>query len=92
MRRGRNLLLRLALSAALFGSVLLLPWWVTLLLAIALCAIANGYEVILAGFLLDILYGGEGSLGLPMPFLSTSVAFVIFAMAFIIKRNFIRQT
>lgn len=80
------------LAAALFASVLFLPWFVTLALALALVALANAYEVILAGFLLDLLYGVDGMFGVPMPFLGTTTAFILFAAAYLIKRNLVRNS
>ena len=42
----------------LFLSVFLLPWWITVLLAVAgVLLIHNFYEVVIAGVLIDLLYG-----------------------------------
>ncbi len=48
---------RLAFTGALFVSVFLLPWWVTLCIAlIALFYIPSFYELILVGLYFDMIY------------------------------------
>lgn len=83
-------MLRVVLIVALFLSVLYLPWVATLLIALAVLAVRPGYEVIVAGLALDLLYGDSGVYGISTPFLSTLCAVVLFFTAHFIKRNFIR--
>lgn len=86
----RNSFLRFALDGALIASVLYFPWWITLLIAALLLIISPGYEVLLAGAALDLLYGDTGLLGISVPLIGTAAAFVLFIVAFILKRNFLR--
>lgn len=49
--------LRIFLDVLLFVSVFLLPWYVTLFIAIILLFLFRAYEIIIAGFIMDALYG-----------------------------------
>jgi hypothetical protein len=44
-------------SILFFLSIFFGPWWVSVLLGIGLLFYAESYEVIIGGFLMDILYG-----------------------------------
>ncbi|MAF59613.1 MAG: hypothetical protein QF858_01140 [Candidatus Pacebacteria bacterium] len=54
--------IRLTLSILLFISILLLPWWVSGILALTLLIFRPAYEVIIAGLLIDLLYGNVETL------------------------------
>ncbi len=52
------MLKRIILDILLFLSVLFAPWWVSVLLAlIFMIYFRNFIEIIIAGFIIDILYG-----------------------------------
>lgn len=87
---ARSSFLRFALDGLLVASVLYFPWWITLLIAVALLIVSPGYEVLLAGAALDLLYGDMGLFGISVPLISTVAALILFIVAFILKRNFLR--
>ncbi len=67
-------------TVALFLSVFFLPWWITVLLAIVgILFIQNFYEVVVAGLLIDLLYGTDTSL-----FFGFSAVFTIGALALVV--------
>ncbi len=48
--------IRLILNIALFISILFFPWYLTIILGLALVALYNSYEVLAWGFFADTLY------------------------------------
>jgi len=71
---------RIFVAPALFLSVFFLPWWFTVLLAIAgIFFIQNFYEVVIAGLLIDLLYGTDTAL-----FFGFSAVFTIGALALVV--------
>ncbi len=82
--------IRITLGILLFASVLYFPWYVTLLIALIIVARTSGYEVLIAGLCVDLLYGDRGIWGLEVPFLATGTAVILFFAAHFIKKNFIR--
>jgi len=81
------MLLRIILSISFFGSIFLFPWFVTVLLGIALLFLSSGYEVILGGVLLDLLYAAPAPAFFNTTFLFTGVFFVLALLAFFIKKQ-----
>ncbi len=54
---------RILFSVALFISILFLPWWISLLLALLfLFMIERYYEIVVFGLAMDILYSSSMSL------------------------------
>lgn len=45
------------MNIALAGSILFLPWWFTILLAVIIIFMFQAYEIIVWGFVADTLYG-----------------------------------
>ena len=59
----------------------------TVLLGIALLFLSSGYEVILGGVLLDLLYAAPAPTFFNTAFLFTVVFFVLALLAFFIKKQ-----
>lgn len=78
--------LRVPLTTFFFLSLLFFPWWVSASAAVALAFMGEGYEVLLGGFLSDLLYAA------PVPpfrgflFVSTAAALALFFTARAAKR------
>lgn len=89
---------RLILNAFLFLSVFIFPWWVALIPAAVLLAKTQGYEIVLAGFLFDVLYSSQAqSLGdfesfLPGLGLFTLLTASIVFSTLVLKRHIIFYT
>ena len=73
---GINLVQRLVFDGALLVSIFLLPWWVTISLAVIVAFLFTAPEIIIAGFLVDVLHATplEGFFGFEYIF---TVFFVI---------------
>lgn len=81
---------RLLQNAALIASILFLPWWVSLLASVIfLFNIENYYEIIGAGFLLDVLYGAPTAGFYGLEFAMTLSASLIFLISGPLKRRLI---
>jgi hypothetical protein len=87
---------RLFAVTLLFFSVILLPWWVATALAVVLSTRYVAYEILVAGFLMDAMYGVAQSsfLGIELPFLTGPFVFtllfgVIFFVSVFAKRSVI---
>jgi len=48
---------RITFTILFFLSTFLFPWYITVLFALALVAVAPGYEIIIGGLVLDFVYG-----------------------------------
>jgi len=83
MKKG--LILRIITDLALVVSIFVLPWWLSLFFALACLFIFNNYfEVLVAGYILDILYG-TNLYRTNMMF--TFIATLALAASFFAKRN-----
>ena len=66
-----SLTLRILMNVALLASILFLPWWFTVLLAMVHIFMFQAYEIIAWGFVLDTLYGTPVALYYNIEFFST---------------------
>ncbi|OGZ10235.1 MAG: hypothetical protein A3D67_03270 [Candidatus Lloydbacteria bacterium RIFCSPHIGHO2_02_FULL_51_22] len=75
----KNGMKRLCANAGIFLSLLLFPWWVTLILAIAsVFLIGDFYELALWAYAGDTLYGTDASRMFHSVLLIGGVAFFVF--------------
>ena len=79
-------LIRVSANLLLFLSLVLAPWWLTLVLAVlTVFVFDNFYEIIFLGFCFDLLYGpGRQSTGLLLNLaglLSATLIFLCVALA-----------
>lgn len=52
------MIIRILTDVLFFGSVLFLPWWITLFIGIlGLIFLENFWEIIVGGLLIDLVYG-----------------------------------
>jgi hypothetical protein len=80
-----NIHFRVALATALFVSVFLAPWWVTVWVAVAFALIYTPYEVVIAGLLFDILYTPPiAVVGVSLMFFTGALG--IFVLQFFVKK------
>ena len=78
---------RLSLNGVLFGSVLFLPWWVTLFAIAVFIALRFAPEVLFWGLALDLLYGAPLPSFFTVPLVCTLTAVVLFSAAELLKRR-----
>ncbi|HEY4512004.1 MAG TPA: hypothetical protein VJH55_04160 [Candidatus Paceibacterota bacterium] len=89
----RNSKLRIIANIVVFAGVFLFPWWLTFLLAVvALFNIEWYIEIIIASFLLDVLYSIPINLYWGHEFVLTLVAIIAFIVSGPIKRRLIFYT
>ncbi len=80
---------RVPVATFFFLSIFLFPWWVSAAAAVALVFLGDGFEVVVGGFLADVLYA------VPVPafrgflFVMTAGALALFFAARIAKRYLI---
>lgn len=83
------LYLRIIFNVLMFGSILFLPWWVTVIAAIAFLAFFNAYEILFWGLFADILYSAPVPDFLNIEFIFTIIFFLFFVGAYFIKKKLI---
>lgn len=79
---------RIFYFAALLLLAILCPWWITFLFALYILFHYPAYEVILAGVLIDTLYGG-GTEFWGVPFFATILFTIVAVLAPSVKRGII---
>lgn len=86
------LIKRITVGIIILLSAFLLPWWLVLLIsAIGLLFFDNLYEVIVAGFILDALYGEIFNiLGFSLVFVIISIV-MFYLLGFFRKNLFIKN-
>lgn len=79
---------------ALFVMGIMLPWWVSIPLALYLAAKGVAYELILFGFMLDRLYGVAPSViaGMELPFEFAAYTFLLLFSAIFFLSIFIKKS
>ena len=82
------MVLRIFINIIILISVLYLPWWVTTTAVFTgFLIFKNFYEGIIAGFLLDTLYGAKISQFFGIWFVFTAVYFVGYVIIRRVKKN-----
>lgn len=81
------MVLRIAFNVLMFASVLFLPWWVTVIVAVVFLFKFTAYEIMLWGVFADVLYSASVPSFYNIEFLFTIGAIVIFVLAYFIKRR-----
>ena len=84
-----SLPLRIVMNVALAASILFLPWWFTVLLAVAHIFMFQAYEIIVWGFVADTLYGTPIALYYNIEFFSTLLFAVLVILVVSFKRRLI---
>lgn len=79
--------LRVVFNILMFGSILFLPWWVTIIIAIGFLFKFRAYEVILWGVFADVLYSSAVISFSNIQFLFTATFVVFFVLAYFIKKR-----
>jgi hypothetical protein len=79
--------MRVLFNLLILMSVLVLPWWVAVMLFVPLLLIADAYEVLVWGFVLDALYSSAVPLYFNVPVLFTAAAFLLFVVVMVLKRR-----
>lgn len=80
---------RAVLNVLFFGSILFLPWWVSLPLGLLLLFFFGAFEVILGGFLHDSLYAAPREFFWGAEFLGVGVALFFYLIFLVLKKYFI---
>ncbi len=82
---GRTRIVRILLGVILLASVIFLPWWASLLIAVcAGLATERPYEILIFGFLSDLIYADFNPEGLDFSFFILDHFIVTLGMAGII--------
>lgn len=81
---------RVLLDAILFLSLFTTPWWVSVVIALAgVFFFTDFYEIIFAGFIMDIVYGAPNASFLNVQFISTVAAIFLFAGGAFLKKRMV---
>ncbi len=83
---------RTFLTLLFFSGVFFFPWYIVIMLALALLIVSVGYEVVFGGVLLDMLYAQPVPEFLFDPFIFSTTFFVCAVVAYIIKRRLMFYT
>ena len=82
--------MRIALDLILFLSLFATPWWVSLIIALAgIFFFTHFYEIVVAGFIMDIVYGTPNASFFGIHFLSSIVAILLLVIGAFIKKRMI---
>lgn len=85
-----ELITRILLNVILFTGVFVTPWWFVLVVALLLAAHYTAYEILIAGVLLDTVYGATGAFAVfGVPLIFTLVTAAVFLAAHYIKHHLI---
>lgn len=80
--------LRIFINIALLVSIFYLPWWATTFIVLfGIFIFKNFYEAVLAGFLMDILYGTKTIEFMNIWFIFTAFYFLIYILITAFKKN-----
>lgn len=85
------MIFRILTEIAFFLSIFLLPWFVTLLIGVTLLVYTAGYEVVVGGLVIDLVYGTGFSV-FHIPFFFTLLFSSLFVLSHILKRHLIVYT
>jgi len=80
---------RVFFTILFFLSTFLFPWYVTILFAFALVAVAPGYEIIIGGLILDFVYGAVVPNFFTSPFSFTIFFGLLYLGSHIIKKRLV---
>lgn len=79
---------RIILDTVLFFSLFTMPWWVSCVVAIAgIFFFTDFYEIIIAGFIMDIVYGTANATFIGIQFTNTLAAGFFLAVGTFIKNR-----
>jgi hypothetical protein len=73
----------------MFGSLLFLPWWFTVIAAIAFLAYFNAYEILFWGLFGDFLYSASVTEFFNFQFIFVSLFTLLFIGAYFLKKRLI---
>lgn len=89
--RGNVTLYRILIAVALILSAVTLPWWVTAALAIAALSISPAEEVLVAGLIIDILYGAPLPIFGGIVYATTIMAGLAYVVGYLL-RMYVKRT
>ncbi len=81
--------IRIALGILLFAGVFYLPWWFVAIVALLIVARYPGFEVVVAGALMDLLYGVALPSYIYYPYLFLTASVLLCLGAEFVKRRLI---
>lgn len=82
--------MRIFFDSILFLSLFVAPWWVSSILALAgVFFFGNFYEIIVAGFIMDLVYGPGNGAFPDRQFVSTFAAALLLAGGLFIKKRLV---
>ena len=82
--------MRIIFDSILFISLFIAPWWASFMLAFAgIFFFTNFYEIILAGLIMDIVYGAGSSGVFDVPFISTLAGVLLFTGGSFVKKRLV---
>ena len=71
-------MIRIIAHIGIGAAILLFPWWIVLVIALAAVIICRAfYEVLIWGLVGDVLYGAQGATFLDLPLVFTAGAFLL---------------
>lgn len=88
-KKNNTIAIRLILDGLMLLSVFLLPWWCTFAIGAVLLLLSGSYEIILAGFLWDTLYGAPTELFFGIRYILT-VIFIVCAILGVLLRSVVK--
>ena len=88
-KKNNNIGMRLVFDGLILLSVFLLPWWCTFAVGAVLLLLSGSFEIILAGFLWDVLYGSPTELSFGTTYILT-MTFIVCALLGVLLRSVIK--
>lgn len=82
---NRSILYRCLLAVALFISAVMLPWWVTGLVALVALSLSPAEEVLLAGLIIDVLYGAPLPTFAGIEYAATILAGILYVVGYLVR-------
>lgn len=83
---------RIIFTILFFLSTFLFPWYVTVFFALALVVVAPGYEIVIGGLVLDLVYGTVVPSFFTSPFTFTILFGLTYIVSYFIKKRLILST
>ncbi len=80
--------IRIASGVTFLGSILIFPWWISLSIGLTLLiGYSYFFEIIIGGFLVDMLFGVPIDTILGWPFPVTTLALLLYLLRLSIRRK-----
>jgi hypothetical protein len=72
-----------------FLSIFFAPWYINIFFAIALTIVSSGYEIIIGGLIIDLIYGASVPEFFTSPFSFTIFFGILYFCSYFIKKQLI---